>query len=298
MAKIDPTLSNVLARQLLLQALGLAKKMVPPLTDMLSEMALSKVGDVFKTSDDCPSQLRMLQLIELRNNLLNVLNPVSKTVKSIKDVLPKISTVIDTINIAITATEIAIITAEGTLTVTTPAAGAQVTAINIAQKIVDNLKPVLTVTEIITSSLELVVPIVDSIVTKIIDMLNALDLKLIDCGAINDPNQLKSIDPYFVKIYEATKAQQAQQSQQAQTPSSSSLSYTKANTTYKGFTLEAITGSYIAGPNSPKIPQLKGIGKNVGGITLLETEWSFTTNPVPLIEELKFKIDKENLIAY
>ena len=125
MAKIDPTLSNVLARQLLLQALGLAKKMVPPLTDMLSEMALSKVGDVFKTSDDCPSQLRMLQLIELRNNLLNVLNPVSKTVKSIKDVLPKISTVIDTINIAITATEIAIITAEGTLTVTTPAAGAQ-----------------------------------------------------------------------------------------------------------------------------------------------------------------------------
>ena len=71
MAKIDPTLSNVLARQLLLQALGLAKKMVPPLTDMLSEMALSKVGDVFKTSDDCPSQLRMLQLIELRNNLLH-----------------------------------------------------------------------------------------------------------------------------------------------------------------------------------------------------------------------------------
>lgn len=291
---IDPTLSNTLAKQLLLQGIGLVQKIIPPLTDMLAEMAVSAVKNAFDVSDVCPSDLKMIQIIEKRNNLLKILNPTSKTIKSIIDILPIVSTTIEGIQLGITATEIAITSQKAALVaaIIPPAAftvGPQTAALSTIQDVLDKkIKPTLLVTQIITASLELVLPIVYGIITKIIDMLNALDFKLIKCGSIFDPNQLDAVDPFLLKVYDQQKQQQTK------TPTS----YNKADTTYKGFQLSAITGSYSAGPSSPKIPQLKGIGKNVGGIIILETKWSFTTDPTPLIEELKFKIDKEQLKAY
>lgn len=291
---INPTLSNTLARQLLLQGINLVKKVIPPLTDMLAEMAANAVRNSLGTLEDCPSTLTLNTIIEKRNNLLKILNPASKTIKSIIDILPVVSTTIEGIQLGITATEIAITSQKAALVaaIVPPAAfavGPQTAALSTIQDVLDKkIKPTLLVTQIITTSLELVLPIVYGIITKIIDMLNSLDLKLIDCSAISNPDQLDAIDPFLIEVY----IQQLQQ--QTKTPTS----YNKADTTYKGFQLSAITGSYSAGPSSPKIPQLKGIGKNIGGITILETEWSFTTDPTPLIEELKFKIDKEQLKAY
>ncbi len=61
---------------------------------------------------------------------------------------------------------------------------------------------------------------------------------------------------------------------------------------YKGFSfvIEEI-------PFSPTVNRSRALAQNSSGITLLKTELSFTSTPDILIEELKLKIDQDNLRA-
>jgi hypothetical protein len=62
---------------------------------------------------------------------------------------------------------------------------------------------------------------------------------------------------------------------------------------YKGFTftIEEV-------PFSPTVNRIKAIALNQGGIPLLETPLSFTTNRQTLIDELKLIIDRDDLKAF
>jgi hypothetical protein len=51
-------------------------------------------------------------------------------------------------------------------------------------------------------------------------------------------------------------------------------------------------------PFSPTVNRLKAIALNQGGIPLLETPLSFTTNRQTLIDELKLIIDRDDLKAF
>ena len=51
-------------------------------------------------------------------------------------------------------------------------------------------------------------------------------------------------------------------------------------------------------PFSPTVTRRRAIGINQSGISLIQTELSFTTNPEILINELKLIIDRDNLKAY
>ena len=62
------------------------------------------------------------------------------------------------------------------------------------------------------------------------------------------------------------------------------------NTTYQGFIFQIEEV-----PFSPTVNRLKAIALNQGGIPLLETPLSFTTNRQTLIDELKLIIDRDNL---
>lgn len=282
---------NLLGKQLLITGLNLSKNLIPPLTNMLVEMGIDKLGEMFSFPNDCVSNSKILELIELRNNILKPLNAASKIIKPLTEVIPKVNTTISTINATIVGLEAAIATIEVTLTSGVPpvAPSPIVSGLSITKTAIEKTKPILVNTNLTVSSLDFALTLVNNIITKIIDMLNAIDFQLKYCGTgIITNNTLKPVDPFLLNIHTQQKQQQTK------TPTS----YNKADTTYNGFQLSAITGSYSAGPSSPKIPQLKGIGKNIGGITILETEWSFTTDPTPLIEELKFKIDKEQLKAY
>jgi hypothetical protein len=67
-------------------------------------------------------------------------------------------------------------------------------------------------------------------------------------------------------------------------------SYT--DTAYKGFSfkIEEV-------PFSPTVNRRRALAQNSDGITLLQTELSFTSNPDILIQELKLVIDRDNLRA-
>jgi len=68
---------------------------------------------------------------------------------------------------------------------------------------------------------------------------------------------------------------------------------TEDSNLYKGFRLETETRKY-----TDTVNQNRGVAKNKSGIILLNTDWSFASDPNVLIRELKFRIDAENLQAY
>lgn len=62
---------------------------------------------------------------------------------------------------------------------------------------------------------------------------------------------------------------------------------------YKGFRLEIETRAY-----TDTVNQNRAVGKNQNGIILIQTNYSFASDPNVLIRELKFRIDAENLSTY
>jgi hypothetical protein len=105
--------------------------------------------------------------------------------------------------------------------------------------------------------------------------LNGLDSRIKECGG--DPNLLVPVSPEIIEFVE-----EAEQSDQQSV----------IETTYKGFIFEIEEVSF-----SPTVKRKRALAKNQSGITLLQTELSFTTTPDILIQELKFVIDRDNLRA-
>lgn len=105
--------------------------------------------------------------------------------------------------------------------------------------------------------------------------LNGLDSRIKECGG--NPNLLTPVSPEIIEFVE-----EAEQSDQQSV----------IETTYKGFIFEIEEV-----PFSPTVKRKRALAKNQSGITLLQTELSFTTTPDILIQELKFVIDRDNLRA-
>lgn len=101
------------------------------------------------------------------------------------------------------------------------------------------------------------------VLTKILDILKAIDTVLSNCG--KSPRTIN------------TEAIQGVQQ------STTSL-------TYKGFIFDIVEK-----PFSPTVNQKIGQARNKQGIVLLQTEPSFASDPQVLIEELKLIIDRDNL---
>jgi hypothetical protein len=118
-------------------------------------------------------------------------------------------------------------------------------------------------------SLIIPIAIFSKTIQNIINLLNSLDTLIIGC---NPTSTLDSLSDTIV--------QTANNQTQADVNDGS----------YKGFSfiIEEV-------PFSPTVNRLKAIALNQGGIPLLETSLSFTTNRQTLIDELKLIIDRDNL---
>jgi len=295
----NPELAKAVGDILINLGIQLAKQVVPPLVKIVTDAGIEALKGYFKQPEGCPSNAKIQELINIRNNILKTLNPTSKTLESLIKTL-------DTANKVLNVTNTSITIAEGIVAAYVKIAPTIQPPLPVPPQIfatyatLDEIRPLLYSAQNYVNITNIAANIVYNIIVKIIEILNAIDLHLNECSGLNNLSQSTN-PPDLNNLFQLTKIDSFAQSifDQYQALQTSKVDiYTAFNTIYNGFTLEIVTGSYAPTSSSPKLVTSKAVGKNAGGIILIETEYSFTTTPKVLIDELKIRIDNENLIAY
>jgi hypothetical protein len=128
----------------------------------------------------------------------------------------------------------------------------------------------------IINSSSLVISIIGVYVLQVVNQLNQIDSYIQSCN----PELSKELTPISDEINSIADSQKKAQQTQNQI-------------TYQGFIIEIEELPY-----TPTVNRRRAIGKNSQGISLIQTELSFTTDDQVLINELKLIIDRDNLKAY
>jgi hypothetical protein len=212
-------------------------------------------------------------LVGQLNNIGTSLDIITKSITGLNTYFNLVVTIINTISVAKT-----VISAAAKLTPLIPG------AVPAALSDLEDAKNKLVFTNTGTSKLDKIqssittsaisISLVNGYILSIVNTLNLLDTILIKCS----PNS--TLVPISKGINDSADVQR-----QAEV--------TLNQTTYQGFIIEIQEVPY-----TPTVIRRRAIGKNQQGIILIQTELSFTTNPLTLINELKSIIDKDNLKAY
>ena len=230
------------------------------------------------TPGSCPDPAILQSIVEKRNNIVSKLNAVGKSLDVITATYTGVSSFLDIVLFSITNLK-NIRTGLNQAAKLIPAIpGAAVSAINDLGDVTDRL----TFDNLGNSKLQqqkdrldsLVIPIAlfSKIIQNIITLLNSLDALILAC---NSNALLDNVSD--------TLLQTANNQTQAEVNDGS----------YKGFTFQIEEVPY-----SPTVTRRRALALNQSGITLLQTELSFTANNQTLIDELKLIIDRDNLKAY
>jgi hypothetical protein len=252
-------------------AMKFAEKIIPALEKQL-----------IKLEGDCPTPEELVKVVNIRNNVLDQANTISKILKGITFTVGLSKLGIDTLVKLIIALKTAKITASLAAKLLPVVPGAVPAAISdlddiITAKTFDRFgNPKIPPTKFALDSISVPLALMSFYINEFIIKLNSLDDKIKNCNT--DPNL--DLPLPSSELVEISKAQK-------QTEESPNLSE------YQGFIFEIEEV-----PFSPTVNRKRALGKNQDGITLIQTELSFTPSDEVLINELKFIIDRDNLKAY
>jgi hypothetical protein len=234
----------------------------------------------YQNTNTCPDPATLQQLINKRNNIVSSLNRVGKVINITTVTLTGISTALSILqgaNNSIDASKIAARIAAAlnpALAAALPSVLASLDTAKLSLNLDAEWQSRIKKYKTIASAASLALSIINLFVLAAIEALNSIDFNLLKC----DPNA--TLDPISDEI-KTLSVSQAKASQ------------TINEVTYQGFIIEIEEV-----PFSDTVTRRKAVGKNAQGITLIETELSFTTVPQVLISELKLIIDRDNLKAY
>jgi hypothetical protein len=245
-------------------------------------------------SDGCPNDPTIKKIIAIRNSLVTSLNIIGKQLDIITKALTGLSTfldlsqtVIDSLGIA----KISISLAVKAIPSPPGVPGVITSTLSDLETIINKLlfekngTPRLPKIASSIASATLSVSMVNGYIQQIVGILSALDIKLKQCApdiANDSSNEIES--PGLVPISNSLTSISILQTEAEQTQN---------GVTYAGFLIEIEEVPY-----TPTVNRRRAVGKNQSGITLIQTELSFTTQDEILINELKLIIDRDNLKAY
>jgi hypothetical protein len=230
------------------------------------------------TPGSCPDSVILQSIVEKRNNIVGKLNTVDQFLNVITSTYTGVSSFLDVVLFSISNLKNIKTGLNQAAKIIPVIPGAAVSAINDLGDLSDRL----TFDNLGNSKLQkqkdgidsLIIPIAifSKIIQNIITLLNSLDTLIIGC---NPTSTLDSLSDTII--------QTANSQTQADVNDGS----------YKGFSFQIEEV-----PFSPTVNRIKAIALNQQGISLLQTQLSFTTNRQTLIDELKLIIDRDNLKAY
>ena len=249
--------------------------------ETLIQAPLNNLLKSIPTDGTCPDPVLLQSILDKRNNIVGFLNKfglfLDTTTKTYAGVNVTFNTLLATIR-GINLSRIATSTAAKAIPFGLPGAipallsdlgdlSDKLTFDSLGESKLSKIKNGL-------DTLSISLAIVSSFIKNIIQILNSLDALLLPCLNESQKSQLTSVNDGLIKI---------------STDNEQSID----NTTYQGFIFQIEEV-----PFSPTVNRLKAIALNQGGIPLLETPLSFTTNRQTLIDELKLIIDRDNLKSF
>lgn len=277
-----------------LKAMGIAKLplLLLVIENKLKQIIIASLEDLIKKqvsryvdTNTCPSPPEIANIRRVRNNIVDQLNTIGRTLNTITLSLTAASTFLSLISGTIrTVKNVALGVSVASKFIPSPPGvpGAVVSGLNDAQTFVrettfdaqGNSK--LSKIASVTGGAALVAAMISINIQLAIVLLNSIDALLNKCA----PNDSNSLNPISKEIKDIADAQ-------------SQANETQNLTTYQGFIIEIEEV-----PFTPTVTRRRAVGKNQSGIKLTQTELSFSTNNQTLINELKFIIDRDNLKAY
>jgi len=251
------------------QAMIFADRLIPTLEKQL-----------IKVEGECPTPSELAKVILIRNNVLEQANSISKILKGVTFTVDLAKLGINTLVNLITALKAARITASLAAKLIPAVPGAVPAALSdldalITEKTFDIFgNPKIPPTQFAVNSISIPVALMSFYINDFIVKLKLLDDNIKKC---NSNLNLPFPDDGLLEI--SNTQQQAEKNTNF--------------STYQGFVFEIEEV-----PFSPTVNRKRALGKNQDGITLIQTELSFTPSDRVLIDELKFIIDRDNLKAY
>jgi hypothetical protein len=231
------------------------------------------------TPGSCPDSVILQSIVEKRNNIVGKLNTVDQFLNVITSTYTGVSSFLDVVLFSISNLKnikIGVSAAAKAIPFGLPGAiPASLSDLGdaINRLTFDNLgNSKLQKQKDGIDSLIIPIAIFSKIIQNIITLLNSLDTLIIGC---NPTSTLDSLSDTII--------QTANSQTQADVNDGS----------YKGFSFQIEEV-----PFSPTVNRRRAIALNQQGISLLQTQLSFTTNNQTLIDELKLIIDRDNLKAY
>ena len=247
----------------------------------------------------CPSPQQINSIIRTRNNIVEQLTKVYNKVDRLSNNISGVSNFLTLILTAIkTVSGIARGLAAGSIISPFPIPGAISSGISAAQGEVEKFKfkadgaqKLVPITGGLISA-NIAVKLFASSLRELICTLEALDIAIIECSSPTEgetPTQEQierlqevqdSLIPIPTELILFIEQDVAEQEESI------------IETAYRvvAFEIEEV-------PFSPTVNRRRALAKNPNGITLLQTELSFTSSPDILIQELKLIIDRDNLRA-
>jgi hypothetical protein len=258
------------------------KKLIIPSLKNLIATYIQK----FLDANACPDKATIEKIKQQRNLIVTQLNKIGKTINIIAISLTGVATFLSLLQGAIKAIDIAKIAAKAAALAFPPLAPALpglLATLNNA-KTTTILDPTTGNSRLqkyisIIGGAALVASIIGGFILIAVTLLNSIDAFLDKCDP-PVPNSENGLIPISKEIKDIAELQ-------------AKSTQTQNETTYKGFNIviEEV-------PYTPTVIRRRALGQNQDGITLIQTELSFTTDDQTLINELKLIIDRDNLEAY
>jgi len=254
--------------------------LIQPSIDKLNRDYVSK----YQSSGVCLTPVELIILRQQRDLIVNQLNNIGNKIEILGKSITGLSFFLNTVLALITTIDLASIATSVALKIppasALPTPGVITTLLNDAQTLIRKVtfdqygNSKLSKYQSVLAGSALVLSIVGGYILTAVKDLQLIDSVLQSC----DPNN--ELSPISLNVQSIADAQL--QSTQTQN-----------QTTYNGFIIEIQEVPY-----TPTVNRRRALGKNQQGIVLIQTELSFTTDNLTLINELKLIIDRDNLKAY